>query len=93
MIPYGKAALLGLCIAIVNGHSPDLNADPDDRSLFLLRCNVAADAFAFVDGFRVMVATDVQHLFGMICCPNCQECNISSNLCHYLCGRNATAEG
>ena len=75
MIPYGKAALLGLCIAIVNGHSPDLNADPDDRS-FEMQC-VVADAFASVVGFRFMVAADVQHLFGMICCPNCPDCNIS----------------
>ena len=61
MIPYGKAALLGL--AIVNGHSLDLNAGPDDPS-FEMQC-VVADAFASVVGFRFMVATDVQHLFGM----------------------------
>ncbi len=57
--------------------------DYDDRRQIL-----ATDSFGSVDGFRIMIQLTLQHLFGIVFCPNCPECNHgnSDNPCQDLFG-------
>ena len=57
------------------------------------KTHLATDALASVDGFRIMVHLTCSHLFGMIRCQNCPDCNCSAEPCQDMFGSNAKAEG
>ena len=54
---------------------------------------LAGDALASVDGFRVMILLTFKYLFGIRCCPDCPDCNVTSSPCQDLFGNSAYAEG
>ena len=57
------------------------------------RKNLAGDALASVDGFRIMIHLTFEHLFGIRFCPNCPDCNVTGNPCQDIFGSVATAQG
>ena len=41
----------------------------------------------------MMIFLTFEHLFGIRFCPNCPDCNLTSNPCQDLCGSAATCLG